>query len=60
MGVALTDAVVALSMVLAVVGAVDLPPGCGVHGAVRSLGNVVDGEDIRTEEILGLVSGRIR
>jgi hypothetical protein len=50
--VALADAVEPFAAVLAVVGAVLLLPWLGVHGAVGTLGHVVDGEDIGVEKVL--------
>ena len=50
--IALANAIVVRSTVLAVVGTIGLGPRLRVHAAIGALGYVVDGEDIGIEEVL--------
>lgn len=57
--VALTDAVVVIPTVLAVIGRIILGPGLGVHGAVCAQRPVVLAQEVDIEEVAGLV-GTVR
>jgi hypothetical protein len=53
--VALTDSVAIRTSVLTVVGGVALGPGASVHAAVGSLRRSVLAQDVRVEEVAGIV-----
>ena len=49
------DGIVIRAAILAVIRRIRLVPGLGIQRAVGALGHVIDGQDIRVEEVAGVV-----